>query len=112
MADPALDIVSGATGVSPVRAGDTITFQYPAGRAFASYAGMGPARLGIRSMQAQFVQEVDFRLEHSSSGITVTYTGTSPIPTNTPVSLELPIRDTSGVPEIYGQVVPDYLQPA
>lgn len=111
MADPKLDIMYSATGASPVAAGGTITFQYLPGRAFVNYAGQGPARMNVRASQANYVQEVDFKIAFNASNIVVTYTGTVPIAANTPVGLELPLRDMSGVPEIYGQVVPEYLQP-
>lgn len=103
MADPTLDILLSASGNTPVTAGSTLTFQYPDGRARGVYMDSGgPAILGVRSSQALYTQEVDFTLVFGDSSVVVTYRGVVPIAANTPVSLQLPLRDTSGYPNDAG----------
>lgn len=99
MSDPDFDIISASSGAVPVAAGGTITFQYPPGRARAVYMDAGArAVLGVRSSQAIYNPDTDFSVAFNSDVIVVTFLAATPIPANVPVSLQAPIRDTSGSP--------------
>lgn len=111
MADPAFDIVYASTGHTPLRAGDTMTFTYPAGRALASYKGQWPAYMNVRASQAQYVQDTDFTIVYGLSTATVTYNGVSPIAADTSVALQLLLNDLSGAPTLQGYAIPDAVFP-
>lgn len=100
MSDPTLDVITASSGPSPITAGGTITFQYPDGRARATYIGDGAGRpvLGVRSSQATYQPDIDFTVALNATNIVVTYLAASPIAANVPVSLQLSVRDTSGSP--------------
>lgn len=98
MSDPTLDILNASSGAVPVAAGGTITFQYPDGRARATYLAAANAVLGVRSSQALYRQDLDFTYVLGPTSVVVTYLGTIPIAANVTVSLQLTIFDTSGSP--------------
>lgn len=94
--DQKIDIVAGNSGVSPVAAGSTLTFQYPPSRGPASYAGQKYAWLSVRAMQGLYIEELDFSIAYNADSIVVTYAASTTIPANVPVTLQLPVKDTSG----------------
>lgn len=107
MADPAFDIVASAVGASPTSSGSTITFQYPAGRAAASYVGGGLAALSVRANQAVY-SESDFRVAYGPTNITVTLGAlVPPIAANAAVTLQAALRDTSTEPAVAGYPISD-----
>lgn len=95
MADPAFDVLQAYSGGSPVKTGGTLTFQYPPARAPVCYLGAAPAFLGIPSMQADFVENVDFTVAYGATSIVVTYLAQTTIPPNSLVYLQDPLVDTS-----------------
>lgn len=114
MADPAFDIVYASSGNSDVAAGGTITFQYPVQRAAASYIGESPAYLGVRYMQGIYTENVDFTVNYGGTNVVVTWLGATTIPMHKRVFLQMPLRDTSGLPvgPGLGVALPDSIQPA
>lgn len=114
MADPAFDIVTAGSGATATTAGgaNTITFQYPAARASASYAGQGPALLGVRNSQAVYTEIADFSIAYGSTIVVTLGATVPPIAANSAVTLQLPLRDTSGEPTVYGTALPSALERA
>lgn len=106
MADPVLDIVYAGSGSTPTVPGSQITFQYPAGRAAASYGG-GLSKLGVRATQTVY-DESAFAVTYGPSNMTVTLGALVPaLPANTQVSLQVAPRETSMEPAVAGYTLPD-----
>jgi hypothetical protein len=112
MSDPVLDILSAFSGTTPVAAGGTITFQYPTGRARAVYMDAGPSVMGVRSSQAIYNQDTDFTIVLGTDSVVVTFLGVIPIAAASTVTLQLPIRDTSGQPTVAGYPLVDSQNPS
>lgn len=107
MADPAFDVILSAVGASATGSGSTITFQYPAGRAAASYTGGGLSSLGVRSNQTVY-SESAFAVTFGPTNITVTLGAPVPsLPANTQVYLQVALKDTSTEPAVNGYPLPD-----
>lgn len=94
------DIINGGSGSIPVVAGGTITFQYLPLRARVSYMCEDPSFLTVRAIQGVYTQDQPgaYTIVYNSTNIVVTWLGATTIPANTNVSLQLPLRDTSGAP--------------
>ncbi len=106
MADPVLDIVYAGSGSTPTVPGSTITFQYPAGRAAASYGG-GVSKLGVRAFQTVY-DESAFFVTYGPTNMTVTLGALVPaLPINTQVYLQVAPRETSMEPTVAGYPIPD-----
>lgn len=98
-ADGKFDILNAGSGQSPVAAGGTITFQYLPMRASACYGPKAPAILTVRAMQGVYLQDQGFfTIVYGPTSIVVTWLGSTTIPANANVSIQLPLRDTSGDP--------------
>lgn len=95
MADPVFDILVAGSGSTAVATGGTITFQYPTGLGPTSYWCQWPARMNVRALQGNYVQDTDFTIVYGPTTIVVTYNGSSTIPANVAVGLQLPRFDTS-----------------
>lgn len=93
---PIFDIVTTVPdGGASLAAGGVLTFQYPLNRSSSTYWGQHPARMNVRAMQANFVQDADFTVVYGAASIKVTYTGASTIPANAVCSLQIPTLDTA-----------------
>lgn len=106
--DPFFDVVQATVGSTPLATGGTITFQYPAARAPASYLGASletPA-LFVRAMQALLVAETDFTLAFGATSVTLTYLSGTTIPAGSILSLQLPVTNTSGQDHVRGHAIP------
>lgn len=104
--DPPFDILYSAIDGASLTSGGTITFQYPAGRAAVCYDGMWPAQMFIPEMQGMYTQDTDFTITYGPTNIVVTYLAATTVPAKSTMHLQLPVRDTSGLPTVYGTPVP------
>ena len=94
------DLISGSSGAIPVAAGGTMTFQYLPQRARVCYMCEDPSLLTVRALQGIYTQDQPgaYTISYNPTNIVVTWLGASTIPANANVSLQLPLRDTSGAP--------------
>lgn len=77
---------------SAVATSGTITFAYPANKTAGDYAGYGHKAFASGLMNYLSVDNGDFSITLNAGDVTFTYRGTTSIPANTQVRLELQIR--------------------
>lgn len=70
-----------------VATGATITFSYPTGKNAGFYRGNYGQTLWVSGLQAMFYAPKDFTVAYGASNVTVTYNGTTTIPSGSKVSL-------------------------
>lgn len=88
---------------SAVASGGTITVQYPTGTSAGDFAAYGHSMF-CRGLQASFSQDAgNMSVSFGASDITVTYNGSTSIPANTVVAVELNMAgpDDKIIPDIF-----------
>lgn len=85
------DILSAVPSAAVATSG-TITFAYPANKTAGDYAGYGHKAFSSGLMNSMSVDNGDFSITLGASDVTFTYRGSTSIPANTLVRLELQVR--------------------